>query len=198
METLLAMTIVSTIGVLIVASFAMMFQAADDWRSDEEQEHEARSALHLIASDIMGSRSDLRFPWIGLNRGRDGASSDVLAILTTASSRVGGADRISDAVRVAYSKEGNRLVRWIMPNIYSVPNGKALQSEIARNVLSFDIHYYNRTLKTWTDSWEGSSFTKTPFAVVVRLTMDHTGTKPRTYTEWLTIPILERDDAAKI
>src|SRR5687768_842764 len=187
-EVLLATTILATISILMAMSFSTTFSTVERVQENQRQEHEARLCLTMIADDLTGSRAYPGFPWTGRNGERDGQPADVLAIVTSSSARGDTNTPASDLVRVVYSMDGNRLVRWAMRNIYGISKETLAPSDVATDVAAFDLRYFDPLLNTWTDAWDGRSRNMLPRAVMIKLTLRNARSQPETYTQWLTIP----------
>lgn len=188
LEVMLAVTILATMAVLVVTSFSTTLNTVERLREDHQMEHEARTFHTIIADDLVGSHAHSRFPWIGRSEAQGGDPADVLAIVTASSSEDETSASTSAFVRVVYQLDNGQLVRWEMRNIYGVWNSVLVHSEVANDVVAFDLRYFDPVHNQWTDDWDSRSQNALPQAVMIKLTLRNALHRPEAYTQWLTIP----------
>ena len=72
----------------------------------------------------------------------------------------------SETVRVVYTRERDRLIRFVRRNLYTLTdtNETLDQMELADRVQAFNIRYYDDQNRIWIDEWPAVQ--KLPKAVV--------------------------------
>ena len=188
LEVMLAASIVATMAFLVVTCFSTTLDAVERARQDHEVEHQARTFHTVIADDLTASHSDLRFPWIGINQDQNGHAADVLAIVTAPSTTHEASIPTSGSVRVVYRLDNDKLIRWEMRNIYGVSTFDIMESEVATDVVAFDLRYFDPVSNQWIDIWDSRSRNSLPKAVMIEIVLRNALRQSQTYTQWITIP----------
>jgi general secretion pathway protein J len=186
-ELLLALAILAMIATMVAMSFSSTFRLVEHAQEEDRLVHRARTCLSMIADELANSRLHPDFPWIGRNEQPDGRPADVLALMATATSRDTPAPH-TDAIRIVYTRDGDRLVRWAMPNAYSISTNALVRSELASHVEGFNLRYFDGTRGEWMDAWDGQGRHAWPRAVMIELRVTTRRNESRTYTQWVSLP----------
>jgi general secretion pathway protein J len=97
-----------------------------------------------------------------------------------------GAESTKDTelVRIVYTREGDRLLRFVRRNLYGLTDESVEQVELAAKVKGFNVRYYDGKSKLWVDEWDGRGRTGTPKALLIELTvMPDSGMTPSTKSQ---------------
>ncbi len=188
-EVLVAVTLLGTIAAMVFASLLTTTQTVEAGREHTTREQTVRKILRLMAEEIALSKRTLAYPWVGMNGTHDGQPADTLAFLAmnqeliTATSTA----KESDTVRVVYTRERDRLSRFVRKNLYTLTdtNESLDQLELADRVHAFNIRYYDEQNRVWLDEWPNAS--KLPKAVLLEITFQYPDAAPWTVREWVTI-----------
>lgn len=188
-EVLVAVTLLGTIAAMVFASLLSTTQTVESGREHTTREQTIRKILRLMAEEIALSKRTLAYPWVGMNGTQDGQPSDTLAFLAmnqeliTATSTV----KEGDTVRVVYTRERDRLIRFVRKNLYTLTdtNESLDQMELADQVQAFNVRYYDEQSRVWLDDWPNA--TKLPKAVLLEITFQYPDAAPSTVREWVTI-----------
>ncbi|MBS0153171.1 MAG: prepilin-type N-terminal cleavage/methylation domain-containing protein [Nitrospira sp.] len=188
-EVLVAVTLLGTIAAMVFASLLSTTQTVESGREHTTREQTIRKILRLMAEEIALSKRTLAYPWVGTNGTQDGQPSDTLAFLAmnqeliTATSTV----KEGDTVRVVYTRERDRLIRFVRKNLYTLTdtNESLDQMELADQVQAFNVRYYDEQSRVWLDDWPNA--TKLPKAVLLEITFQYPDAAPSTVREWVTI-----------
>ena len=96
----------------------------------------------------------------------------------------------SEMVRVVYTREQDRVLRFTRRNIYGVTDDSIDQFELARLVKALNIRYFDAQANAWIDEWDGRARTSPPSAVLIELTLTQEGDEnPRTVRQWVPIGV---------
>ena len=84
-----------------------------------------------------------------------------------------GAESAKDTelVRIVYSREGDRLLRFVRKNLYGLTDESIEQVELANKVKGFNVRYYDGKNNLWLDEWDGRARPGTPKALLIELTL---------------------------
>ena len=141
------------------------------------------------AQTLVTRVASIAYPWVGMNGTQDGQPADTLAILAMSQEllTVTTTAKESDAVRVVYTRERDRLIRFVRKNLYTLTdtNESLDQMELADRVHAFNIRYYDEQNRVWLDEWPSAS--KLPKAVLLEVTFQYPDAAPWTVREWVTI-----------
>jgi general secretion pathway protein J len=141
--------------------------------------------LRVIADEVSLSQPDKTFPWTGMNGTQDGQPADTLAFLAMGEGVGNSALKESEMVRVVYTRERDRLIRFIRRNRYSLTDEALDQVELADRVRGFNVRYYDGQSRVWSDEWQTND--KMPKALLVEVTFQSPGADPWTIREWIAI-----------
>lgn len=188
-ELLLAVAILAVLGTVVSLSFSSTFRILERVNADQDRNHIARQCLRRIADELMMARKHAAAPWTGRSAEQNGRPADFLTFVSSSHVRTRANAPETDVTRVLYAREGTRLVRFVRPNLYAVPQPVAEQLEMAEGVAAFNLRYYDRALGSWVDEWDGRARSELPPAVMIELTLTNADDEPRTFVEWVTIPV---------
>jgi general secretion pathway protein J len=184
-EVLVAIALLTVIGAMVFGSLVTTTQAMDAGRERAEREQTIRRVLRVMAEEIALSQSDKTFPWTGANGTQEGQPADTLAFLAMSDSVGAVAVKESDIVRVVYTRERDRLIRFVRRNRYSLTDEALDQVELADRVKGFNVRYYDGQSRVWTDEWQTSN--KLPKVLLLEVTFQPPNADPWTVREWITI-----------
>lgn len=187
-EVLVSAAILAILATLVSLTFESTFRMIRASEDTHDREHQARICLALITQDLMMARLQRRFPWSTRNGELDGQPSDLVAFVSASHIRYRPNASEADLTRVLYTREGDRLVRISLRNIFGVLPAALERVEVATGVVSFNIRYYDSASASWVDEWEGRSRKNLPRAVMIELTLLNTRKEPRLFVNWAMIP----------
>jgi general secretion pathway protein J len=187
-EALLAIALLATLGAIVFGSLLTTTQAVDAGRAAASREQTIRRVLRVMAEELTIGVKEPTYPWVGLNGTQDGQSADTLAFVTISNGSGAQAARESEMVRVIYTREGDRLIRFIRRNLYGVTDESVDQVDLATKVKGFNIRYYNEQGRVWLDEW--SSTGPLPAALLLEITFQELDADPYTIREWVTVGAL--------
>jgi general secretion pathway protein J len=90
-------------------------------------------------------------------------------------------------VRIVYTRENDRLLRFIRRNLYGMTDETIDQSELAKLVKGFNLRYYDSMANAWLDEWDGRSKTAPPAAMLIELMLLEDNDEVRTFRQWVPI-----------
>ena len=188
-EVLVAVTLLGTVAAMVFASLLTTTQTVEAGRAHATREQTVRKILRLMAEEIAFSKRSIAYPWVGMNGTQDGQPADILAILAMSQEviSVTATAKESDTVRVVYTRERDRLIRFVRKNLFTVTdtNESLDQMELADNVLAFNVRYYDEQNRIWLDEWPNAA--KLPKALLLEVTFQYPESAPWTVREWVTI-----------
>jgi general secretion pathway protein J len=188
-EVLVAVALVGVIGAMVLGSLVMTTNAVEAGREHAAQEQAIRKILRLMAEEISLSKRNTVYPWVGTNATQDGQPADILAFLAMSHelSTSAANAKESETVRVVYTRERDRLIRFVRRNLYTLTdtNESLDQMELADRVQSFNIRYYDDQNRIWIDEWPAVS--KIPKALLIEVTFQYPDAAPWTVREWVMI-----------
>ena len=117
-----------------------------------------------------------------------------LAFNTLGQFRGGESVQESEMVRIVYTREDDRLLRFIRRNIYGVTDESLDRFELANLVKGFNIRYFDSQANAWLDEWDGRAKTSTPRAILIELILTQNDAQDlseemRTYRQWVMIGV---------
>lgn len=189
-EILLAVALVATIAALVFGSLSTTVNVIDSARANAAEEQVVRTTMRLMADELsMGINLPI-MPWMGVNAQQEGQPADTVAFLTMGQFQ--GADSVKDTevVRMVYTRERDRLLRFVRRNLYGLSDDSLEQLELAGMVKGFNVRYYDSTNNLWVDEWDGRARSKPPAALLIELTVQQDNAEPQTFRHWVTIGAL--------
>jgi len=184
-ELLVAIALLGTVAAMVFGSLITTNQAIETSRTLSGREQMTRRVLRVMADDISLSKQDGGFQWVGMNGSFAGQPADTLAFLAVNDGTGGAAAKESELIRVVYTRERDRLIRFTKRNLYGMTDESLQQVELANNVKAFNLRYFDAQSHMWLDEWPGAK--KIPTALLIEVTFDPTDTAPWTIREWVTI-----------
>ncbi len=184
-EVLVAIALLATIGAIVFGSLVTTTRVVDAGRDLVVKEQMVRRILRLMADELSISRNIQTFPWVGVNGTQDGQPADTVAFLSMTDGLGQSASNESESVRVVYTRDGDRLIRFARRNIYGLTDESVDQIELANRVKAFNVRYFDAQTRVWTEEW--ATITKLPKAVLLEITFQPPNGDPWTVREWVTI-----------
>jgi general secretion pathway protein J len=188
-EVLVAVALLGMIGAMVFGSLVTTTRAVEAGRDHVAKEQTIRRMLRLMADEIALSKRTPTYPWVGTNGTQDGQPADILAFLAMSQELSTSAVKESENVRVVYTRERDRLIRFVRRNLYTLTDTKESlsQMELADRVQAFNIRYYDDQNRIWIDEWPAVS--KIPKALLIEVTFQYPDAVPWTVREWVTIGV---------
>lgn len=184
-EVLVAIALLATIAAMVFGSLLTTTQVIDAGRDRAEREQIVRRILRVMADEVSFSKPDKAFPWVGMNGTQDGQPADTLAFLAMSNGLGISTVKESETVRVVYTRERDRLIRFVRRNRYSLTDEALDQVELADRVKGFNVRYFDGQSRVWTDEWPAVE--KMPKAVLLEVTFQSPDSDPWTVREWIAI-----------
>jgi general secretion pathway protein J len=188
-EVLLATALVAVIAAMVFGSLHMSTVAIDRARSTAAREQALRSTLRIMADELTAAVSNPIGPWVGLNSTLEGQPADTVAFLTLGEFRGVESAQNTEMVRIVYTREGDRLLRFVRHNLYGVTDESVDQLELAKRVKAFNLRYYDSRANVWADEWDGRTRNTPPSAVLIELSFMQEDEEVRTFRQWVPIGV---------
>jgi general secretion pathway protein J len=171
---------------LVFGSLYVTINAIDAARAKSADEQIVRSTLRLMTDELSVSESRTAFPWTGINGQYDGRPADSVAFLTMGQFRGAESAKDTELVRIVYTREGDRLLRFVRRNLYGLTDESVEQVELATKVKGFNVRYYDGKSKLWLDEWTGRG-TESPKAILLELTLLQEKAELQTLRQWVSV-----------
>lgn len=189
-EILLAVALVAMMATLVFGSLYATTSAIDTVRIQSANEQIIRSTLRVMADELSVSvASTTATPWVGINALYDGQPADTIAFPTMGEFRGAESAKDTELVRIVYTREGDRLLRFVRKNLYGLTDESIEQIEMAGQVKGFNIRYYDKTSNLWLDEWDRTK-TGSPKAILIELTLLQNKTELQTIRQWVAVGAL--------
>ena len=189
-EIMLATALVAVIAAMVFGSLLLSTVAIDGARRSASREQLLRSTLRIISEEMSEAVSTNMGPMMGVNAVQEGQPADTIVFNTLGQFRGGESVQESEMVRIVYTREGDRLLRFIRRNIYGLTDESLDQFELAKFVKGFNIRYYDAQVNAWLDEWDGRSRNAVPGVILIELTLGQDGEEEaRTFRQWVSIGI---------
>ena len=185
-EILLAVSLVAMMASLVFGSLYVTLSAIDSARAKSADEQIVRSTLRLMIDELSVSVSRPTGPWMGINGQYDGRPADSVAFLTMGQFRGADSAKDTELVRIVYTREGDRLLRFVRRNLYGLTDESVEQVELATKVKGFNVRYYDGKSKLWLDEWTGRG-TESPKAILLELTLLQEKAELQTVRQWVSV-----------
>jgi general secretion pathway protein J len=185
-EILLAVSLIAMMATLVFGSLYATTSAIEAARTQSANEQIVRSTLRVMIDELSVSESRTTFPWTGINGQLDGQPADSVAFLTMGQFRGAESANDTELVRIVYTKEGDRLLRYVRRNLYGLTDESVEQVELATKVKGFNVRYYDGKSKVWLDEWNGRG-QDSPKAVLIELTVLLEKAELQTVRQWVTL-----------
>jgi general secretion pathway protein J len=181
-EVLVAIALLATVAAMVFGSLLTTTRLVEAGRDRAAQEQTIRRVLRVMADEISLSTHDKPFPWTGVNGTLEGQPADTLAFLAM-SDGTGGVT--SETIRVVYTRDGDRLMRFAKKNLYGLTDESLDQLELADQVKGFNLRYFDGQNRMWIDEWPAAA--KLPKALLLEVTFQQSNEPPLTVREWVAI-----------
>jgi general secretion pathway protein J len=186
-EILLAVSLIAMMATLVFGSLYVTTSAMDAARAKSSDEQIVRRTLSLMIDELAVSQSRATGPWMGINDQRDGQPADSVAFLTMGQFRGADSAKDTELVRIVYTREGDRLLRFSRRNLYSLTDESVEKIELATKVKGFNVRYYDGKSQLWLDEWDSRGKPGTPKAILLELTLLQGKEEPVTVRQWVAI-----------
>jgi general secretion pathway protein J len=184
-EMLVAIALLAIVAAMVFGSLITTNRAIEAGRDLSAREQTVRRVLRVMAEEISYSKQDTGFQWMGINGTYDAQPADTLAILAVNGGVGGQTAKETETIRVVYTRDGDRLMRFAKKNLYGVNDQSLDQVELANRVKAFNLRYFDAQNRAWLDEWPGSK--TMPTAVLIELTFQSPDMDPWTVREWVAI-----------
>ena len=186
-EVLLAVTLVAMMATLLFGSLYVTTSAIDAAQVNSANEQIVRSTLRVMIDELsVGVTRDTN-PWMGINGQQSGLPADSVAFLTMGQFRGAESTKDTELVRIVYTREGDRLLRFVRKNLYGLTDESVEQVELANKVKAFNVRYYDGTSNLWVDEWDGRGRSGTPKALLIELTLLQENEELQTVRQWVAV-----------
>jgi len=186
-EALLAIALLATLGAIVFGSLLTSTQVVDAGRAAASREQTIRRVLRLMAEELAVGVKEPANPWVGMNGTQDGQAADTLAFVTIGDGFGAQSAREGEMVRVIYTREGDRLIRFVRRNLYGLNDESVDQVNLATKVKGFNVRYYHAPGRMWVDEW--SSTGPIPTVLLLEITFQEPDAEPYTIREWVTVGV---------
>ncbi|MCE9535465.1 MAG: GspJ family type II secretion system protein [Nitrospirae bacterium] len=186
-EVLLAVSLVAMMATLVFGSLYVTTSAIDAARASSANEQIVRNTLRVMTDELSVGVSLTSGPWMGINGQQDGQPADSIAFLTMGQFRGAESTKDTELVRIVYTREGERLLRFVRRNIYGLTDESVEQVELASKVKAFNVRFYDSKTNLWVDEWDGRGRSGTPKALLIELTLLQENTEPQTVRQWVAV-----------
>jgi general secretion pathway protein J len=189
-EIMLATALVAVIAAMVFGSLHLSTLAIEGARRSAAREQLVRSTLRIMSEELSTAVATSFVPMVGLNATHEGQPADTLAFNTLGQFRGGDSVQESEMVKIVYTREGDRLLRFIRRNIYGVTDESLDQFELAKPVKGFNLRYFDPQANAWLDEWDGRARTSPPSAILMELTLTQEGDEQlHTFRQWVAIGV---------
>ncbi|MBU6482443.1 MAG: prepilin-type N-terminal cleavage/methylation domain-containing protein [Nitrospirae bacterium] len=186
-EVLLAVSLVAMMATLVFGSLYVTTSAIDTARANSAHEQVVRSTLRVMTDELSVGVARTTAPWMGLNGQQDGQPADSVAFLTMGQFRGAESTKDTELVRIVYTREGDRLLRFVRRNLYGLTDESVEQVELATKVKAFNVRYYDGRSLLWVDEWDGRGRSGAPKALLIELTLLQENAELQTVRQWVAV-----------
>ena len=186
-EVLLAISLVAMMATLVFGSLYVTTSAIDAARANSANEQIVRSTLRVMIDELSVGVGPKTGPWMGINGQQDGQPADSIAFLTMGQFRGTESTKDTELVRIVYTREGDRLLRFVRRNLYGLTDESIEQVELASKVKGFNVRYYDGKSRLWVDEWDGRARPGTPKALLIELTLLQANAELQTVRQWVAV-----------
>ena len=185
-EILLAVSLVAMMATLVFGSLYVTMSAIEAARANSANEQIVRSTLRVMTDELSIGVGQATGPWMGINGQQDGQPADSVAFLTMGQFRGVDSAKDTELVRIVYTREGDRLLRFVRRNLYGLTDESVEQIELATKVKGFNVRYYDRKSNLWLDEWDGRA-RESPKAILLELTLLQENAELQTVRQWVAV-----------
>ena len=186
-EVLLAVSLVAMMATLVFGSLYVTTSAIDAARANSTNQQIVRSTLRVMTDELSVARVTTTSPWMGINGQLSGQPADSVAFLTMGQFRGAESAKDTELVRIVYSREGDRLLRFVRKNLYGLTDESIEQVELANKVKGFNVRYYDGKNNLWLDEWDGRARPGAPKALLIELTLLQENAELQTVRQWVAV-----------
>jgi general secretion pathway protein J len=186
-EVLLAVSLVAMMATLVFGSLYVTTSAIEAARASSANEQIIRSTLRVMTDELSVGVSLASGPWMGINGQQDGQPADSIAFLTMGQFRGAESTNDTELVRIVYTREGERLIRFVRRNLYGLTDESIEQVELASKVKAFNVRFYDSKNNLWVDEWDGRGRSGTPKALLIELTLLQENAELQTVRQWVAV-----------
>ena len=186
-EVLLAVSLVAMMATLVFGSLYVTTSAIDAARANSANEQIVRSTLRVMIDELSVGVGPDTGPWMGINGQQGGQPADSIAFLTMGQFRGAESAKDTEMVRIVYTREGDRLLRFVRRNLYGLTDESVEQVELATKVKGFNVRYYDGQSRLWVDEWDGRGRPGTPKALLIELTVLQENAELQTVRQWVSV-----------
>jgi general secretion pathway protein J len=186
-EILVAVALVATIAAIVFGSLSTTLNVIEAARTNAAGEQVVRTTMRLMADELSMGVSLPVMPWMGLSATQEGQPSDTVVFSTMGQFRGAESATDTEVVRIVYTREGDKLLRFVRRNLYGLTDDSLERLELAGKVKGFNLRYYDATNNLWIDEWDGRARSKPPGALLIELTLQQDNADPQTFRHWVTI-----------
>ena len=155
--------------------------------ANSANEQIVRSTLRVMTDELSVSELHDFGPWMGINGLLDGQPADSIAFLTMGQFRGAESAKDTELVRIVYTREGDRLLRFVRRNLYGLTDESVEQVELATKVKGFNVRYYDGKGNVWLDEWDGRGRPGSPKAILIELTLLQEKEELQTVRQWVAV-----------
>ena len=185
-EVLLAVSLVAMMATLVFGSLYVTLSAIDTARANSAHEQIVRSTLRVMTDELTVGVNRQISPWMGINGQLSGQPADSVAFLTMGQFRGTESAKDTELVRIVYTREGDRLLRFVRRNLYGLTDESIEQVELANRVKGFNVRYYDSKSNLWLDEWDGRT-RGNPKALLIELTLLQENAELQTLRQWVAV-----------
>jgi general secretion pathway protein J len=172
---------------LVFGSLYLTTSVIDSARSNSANEQIVRSTFRVMTDELSVGESRAAGPWMGINGQQDGQPADSVAFLTMGQFRGAESAKDTELVRIVYTREGDRLLRFVRRNLYGLTDESVEQVELATKVKGFNVRYYDSKSNLWLDEWDGRARSDSPKALLIELTLLQEKAEILTVRQWVSV-----------
>jgi general secretion pathway protein J len=173
---------------LVFGSLFVTTSAIEAARANSANEQIIRSILRVMIDELSVGKNSLAGPWMGINGQFDGQPADTIAFLTMGQFRGAESTKDTEEVRIVYTREGDRLLRYVRKNLYGLTDESIGQIELVTKVKAFNVRYYDEKNRLWVDEWDGRGrLTSVPKALLIELTLLQENSELQTIRQWVIV-----------
>ena len=186
-EVLLAVSLVAMMATLVFGSLYVTMSAIDAARANSADAQIVRSTLRVMIDELSFGVGHATGPWMGINGQQGGQPADSVAFLTMGQFRGSESTKDTEIVRIVYTREGDRLLRFVRRNLYGLTDESVEQVELATKVKGFNVRYYDGKSRLWLDEWDGRGRSGPPKVLLIELTVLQENAELQTVRQWVAV-----------
>jgi len=185
-EVLVAVALLAMIAFMVFGSLITTTRIIDAGREQAAREEAVRRVLRLMAEELSVASGASAFPWVGVNGAQESQPADTVAFLTVNDGVGAATGKDGDLMRVVYTRDGTRLVRFVRRNLYGLTEESLDQIDLADHISGFNVRYFDSQALIWVDDWAAVAG-KSPKALLLEITLQEPDAESVTVREWVAI-----------